>query len=144
MKEADKRLVDAIRGGDGQAFEELYKLYLRRVHNFAVSKLGNVAEAEDVTQEVFAAVFSCLDRFEGKSDLVVWIYGITRNIINNRLRKRDSAQDPGAAPRQAAGDPQDRRDHESQRRRREIEPLSHPSDPGRPPPGRQGDAPVLS
>ncbi len=88
MKEADKRLVDAIRGGDGQAFEELYKLYLRRVHNFAVSKLGNVVEAENVSQEVFAAVFSCLDRFQGKSDLVVWIYGITRNIINNRLRKR--------------------------------------------------------
>ena len=88
MKEADRRLVDAIRGGDEHAFEELYKLYFRRVHNFAVSKLGNVAEAEDVTQEVFAAVFSCLERFEGKSDLVVWIYGITRNIINNRLRKR--------------------------------------------------------
>ena len=63
-------------------------MYLRRIHNLAVSKLGNVAEAEDVTQEVFAAVFSCLDRFQGKSDLIVWIYGITRNILNNRLRRR--------------------------------------------------------
>jgi RNA polymerase sigma-70 factor (ECF subfamily) len=88
LKESDRILVDAIRSGDSGAFEELYRTYFRRVHNFAVSKLGNVAEAEDVTQEVFAAVFSCLDRFEGKSDLVVWIYGITRNILNNRLRRR--------------------------------------------------------
>ena len=71
-----------------EAFDELYSSYMKRIHNFALSKLGNVAEAEDVTQEVFAAVFSCLDRFEGKSDLVVWIYGITRNILNNRLRRR--------------------------------------------------------
>ena len=88
MKESDRQIVEAIRGGDTAAFEELYRTYLRRVHNFSVSKLGNVAEAEDVTQEVFAAVFSCLDRFQGKSDLIVWIYGITRNIINNRLRRR--------------------------------------------------------
>ncbi len=88
MKECDRKLVEAIRGGDDAAFSQLYEAYFRRIHNFAVSKLGNVAEAEDVTQEVFTAVFSCLDRFEGKSDLIVWIYGITRNIVNNRLRKR--------------------------------------------------------
>ena len=88
MKEADRVLVEAIKAGSVEAFDELYTTYLKRIHNFALSKLGNVAEAEDVTQEVFAAVFSCLDRFEGKSDLVVWIYGITRNILNNRLRRR--------------------------------------------------------
>ena len=59
MKESDRQIVEAIRGGDTAAFEELYRTYLRRVHNFSVSKLGNVAEAEDVTQEVFTAVFSC-------------------------------------------------------------------------------------
>lgn len=88
MKEADRVLVEAIKDGSVEAFDELYKTNVKRIHNFALSKLGNVAEAEDVTQEVFAAVFSCLDRFEGKSDLVVWIYGITRNILNNRLRRR--------------------------------------------------------
>ena len=88
VKESDRQLVEAIRGGDAAAFEELYRTYLRRVHNFAVSKLGSVAEAEDVSQEVFAAVFTCLDRFQGRCDLIVWIYGITRNVINNRLRRR--------------------------------------------------------
>jgi RNA polymerase sigma-70 factor, ECF subfamily len=88
VKEADRSIVEAIRGGDPAAFRALYELHFRRIHNFSVRRLGDPAEAEDVCQEVFEAVFSCLDRFEGKSDLVVWIYGITRNILNNRLRRR--------------------------------------------------------
>ncbi len=88
MKDSDRLIVEAIRSGDTSAFEELYKTYFRRIHNFSIRKLGDVAEAEDVAQEVFEAVFNCIDRFQGKSDLVVWIYGITRNLLNNRLRRR--------------------------------------------------------
>ena len=88
VKEADRSIVEAIRSGDPAAFRELYQLHFRRIHNFSLRRLGDPAEAEDVCQEVFEAVYSCLDRFEGKSDLVVWIYGITRNILNNRLRRR--------------------------------------------------------
>jgi len=92
VKESDRKLVEAIQRGDSAAFEELYRNYFRRIHNFAVSKLGSYSEAEDVTQEVFAAVFTCIDRFQGRSDLVVWIYGITRNLLNNRLRRRGSVR----------------------------------------------------
>lgn len=88
LKESDRKLIDAIRSGDPGAFEELYETYFRRVFNFSVRKIGDPTEAEDVCQDVFSAVFTCLDRFQGRSDLVVWIYGITRNILNNRLRRR--------------------------------------------------------
>jgi RNA polymerase sigma-70 factor (ECF subfamily) len=88
LSEADQEIVEAIKRGDTGAFEKLYNCHFQRIFNFAIRKLGDPSEAEDVTQEVFAAVFSCLDRFQGKSDLVVWIYGISRNILNNRLRRR--------------------------------------------------------
>jgi RNA polymerase sigma-70 factor (ECF subfamily) len=88
VSDEDRKIVEAIRGGDTEAFDALYRRHFRRIFNFAMRKLGDPAEAEDVTQEVFAAVFGCLDRFEGRSDLVVWIYGISRNILNNRLRRR--------------------------------------------------------
>jgi RNA polymerase sigma-70 factor (ECF subfamily) len=78
LSDADQEIVEAIKRGDTGAFEKLYKCHFQRIFNFAIRKLGDPAEAEDVTQEVFAAVFSCLDRFQGKSDLVVWIYGISR------------------------------------------------------------------
>jgi RNA polymerase sigma-70 factor (ECF subfamily) len=88
VSDDDRKIVEAIRGGDTEAFNCLYHRHFRRIYNFAIRKLGDPAEAEDVTQEVFTAVFSCLDRFQGRSDLVVWIYGICRNILNNRLRRR--------------------------------------------------------
>ncbi len=88
MNDSDRILVERLCRGDSDAFGELYELHFRRIHNFAVRKLGDLAEAEDVAQEVFEAVFNCIDRFEGRAELVVWIYGITRNIINNRLRRR--------------------------------------------------------
>ena len=112
MKDEDRIIVDAIRAGDPAAFQDLYKRHMRRIHNFAVRRLGDVAEAEDVCQEVFEAVFCCLEKFEGKSDLVVWIYGIARNILNNRLRRRGgvrliSLEDipPEAAPRDLGPEP---------------------------------------
>jgi RNA polymerase sigma-70 factor (ECF subfamily) len=92
LSDDDRKLVDAIRNGDTEAFETIYNRHFRRIYNFALRKLGDPAEAEDVTQEVFAAVFSCMDRFQGRSDLVVWIYGISRNILNNRLRRRGSVR----------------------------------------------------
>jgi RNA polymerase sigma-70 factor (ECF subfamily) len=92
LKDTDRAIVEAIKAGDTDAFEQLYETNFHRIFNFAMRKLSDRAEAEDVVQEVFAAVFTCVDRFEGKSDLVVWIYGITRNIINNRLRRRGSVR----------------------------------------------------
>ena len=83
-------MVEAVRRHDVGAFDELYATYFRRILSFAIQKLSDVGEAEDATQEVFTAVFTCIDRFQGRSDLVVWIYGITRNIVNNRLRRRAS------------------------------------------------------
>ena len=88
VKEHDRILVEALRRGDKAAFETLYTRYVSRIHNYAVSKLGSVVEAEDVTQEAFEAVFQCIDKFEGRSELVVWIYGITRNLILSRIRRR--------------------------------------------------------
>ena len=92
MNESDRRLIRGISRGDGSAFEELYGRYGRRIHGFAVSRLGDRVEAEDVTQEVFEAVFSGIARFQGRCDLVGWIYGIARNIVNNRLRRRAGAR----------------------------------------------------
>lgn len=92
MKDTDRKLVDGILQGDADAFESLYRQHVRRVHNYALSKLNNSAEAEDVTQEVFEAILHGIGKFEGRSELLVWIYGITRNVIHNRIRRRGTVR----------------------------------------------------
>ena len=102
----DRELVEQILGGSASHFELLYETYFPRVYRFALKRLGDTAEAEDVTQEVFFSAFSCLDRFQGESTLLVWIFGITRNTVNRRFRKQrprlepidgDDTREPAAA-----------------------------------------------
>jgi RNA polymerase sigma-70 factor (ECF subfamily) len=83
----DGVLVGHILAGSQEHFEMLYESYFPRVYRFALKRLGNHAEAEDVAQEVFLTVFNALESFEGNSTLLVWIFGITRNITNRRFRK---------------------------------------------------------
>jgi len=86
--ESDAELVASILAGSRQNFELLYETYFPRVYRFAQRRLHDSAESEDVTQEVFLAVFRSLPSFQGTSSLLVWIFGITRNTVNRRFRRR--------------------------------------------------------
>jgi RNA polymerase sigma-70 factor (ECF subfamily) len=103
----DAELVAHILSGSHEHFEMLYESYFPRVYRFALKRLRNHAEAEDVTQEVFVTVFNALGSFQGKSTLLVWIFGITRNTVNRRFRgaraRLDSLDAPGAAEVAAPG-----------------------------------------
>jgi RNA polymerase sigma-70 factor (ECF subfamily) len=83
----DAELVAHILAGSQEHFELLYESYFPRVYRFALKRLGDPVEAEDVAQEVFFTVFTALESFEGKSTLLVWIFGITRNTVNRRFRR---------------------------------------------------------
>lgn len=83
----DQELVRAILSGSREHFELLYASYFPRVYRFALKRLNDHGEAEDVTQEVFLTVFQALPSFAGDSSLLVWIFGITRNKVNRRFRR---------------------------------------------------------
>jgi RNA polymerase sigma-70 factor (ECF subfamily) len=83
----DAELVAEILAGSVEHFDLLYQAYFPRVYRFALKRLRDPGEAEDVTQEVFMTVFSVLASYRGKSSLLVWIFGITRNTVNRRFRR---------------------------------------------------------
>jgi RNA polymerase sigma-70 factor (ECF subfamily) len=87
----DRELVAGILEGSRAHFDELYSGYFQRIYRFALKRLSDPAEAEDVTQEVFETIFKVLPSYRGDSSLLVWIFGITRNKVNRRFR--------GARPR---------------------------------------------
>jgi len=85
--EDDREIVRQILGGSRAHFDKLYDAYFPRVYRFALKRLRDPGEAEDVTQEVFVTVFRALHTFQGDSSLLVWIFGITRNKVNRRFRR---------------------------------------------------------
>ncbi|MFT5441125.1 MAG: RNA polymerase sigma-70 factor (ECF subfamily) [Myxococcota bacterium] len=84
----DARLVKEILAGNDAAFVELHERYERRIYFFALKRMSDPSDAEDVTQEVFLQVFRGLVKFEGRSSLLTWMFGIAHNQICRRFRRR--------------------------------------------------------
>lgn len=84
----DRRLVERIREGDRLAFEELLDEYETRVYRLALRFTGSVPDAEDLTQDIFLAVYRGVAGFRGSSALATWIYRIAMNHCLEFRRKR--------------------------------------------------------
>lgn len=83
---ADELLAARAAAGDPGAFDALVALFSGRVFAVAYRMLGDRAEAEDLSQDVFVALYHSLGTFRGESRLSTWIYRITKNRCLNRLK----------------------------------------------------------
>lgn len=84
---SDRELVLGLRRASEAHFTRLYDGYFQRIYNFAYVRLRNHADAEEVVQETFTAVYRSIDAFRGRSSLSSWIYGIAKNMVNNHIRR---------------------------------------------------------
>ena len=67
--------------------EKINLEYREKVFRYVRGKVRNLADAEDVTSEIFLKVLSSLDSYdEEKSTLSTWIYTITHNAVCNYYR----------------------------------------------------------
>lgn len=83
----DSDLLDGLRAGRRDAFERLYTEYRGPLYNLCARILGDRDEAQDVTQEVFAAAFEKLPGSPGGPlHLRAWLYRVATNACLNRLR----------------------------------------------------------
>ncbi|MAG32848.1 MAG: hypothetical protein CL908_18375 [Deltaproteobacteria bacterium] len=82
----DQELVKRVLAGDQEAFSEIYAAYFPRVYGFTLKRIGDRAEAEDLTQETFVQLYRSLASFEGRSSLLTWTFGIAHNICSRYFR----------------------------------------------------------
>jgi RNA polymerase sigma-70 factor (ECF subfamily) len=86
--QAQAEILARAQAGDHQAFAELYTLHKRRIYSLCLSMVGNVAEAEDLTQEAFLQVHRKISTFRGESALSTWLHRLTINVVLMRIRKK--------------------------------------------------------
>lgn len=60
-------------------FESIFHLYQKVVYNLALQYVGNIEDAEEITQDVFVKVYYNLNRFRNESAVKTWVYRITIN-----------------------------------------------------------------
>ena len=88
MTTSDEALAQAAAGGDGEAFSALVTRHYDRVFRLAFRLTGVRAEAEDLTQDICAALPAKMRAFKGEARFTTWLYRVTVNAAHDRRRRR--------------------------------------------------------
>jgi RNA polymerase sigma-70 factor (ECF subfamily) len=105
---AEAEALTRAQAGDHYAFAQLYSLHKRRIYSLCLRMVGNVAEAEDLTQEAFLQLHRKISTFRGDSAFSTWLHRLAINVVLMRLRRKglslvslDEAMEP--APEERPG-----------------------------------------
>lgn len=87
----DAELLEAWRGSDNDAGNELVRRHFMSVYRFFVNKVGRADEVDDLLQRTFLACVEGRDRVRDSSSLRGYVLGIARNqmLMYVRRRQRD-------------------------------------------------------
>jgi RNA polymerase sigma-70 factor (ECF subfamily) len=88
MPDEDTALLQASRGGDVAAFEQLVKRYDAKLLRIAQKVTQNPEDAEEVVQEAFFKAYQKLDQFQEHAKFSTWLIRITLNESLMKLRKQ--------------------------------------------------------
>lgn len=80
-------LIEESRKGNREAFSILIRKYSQTVYAFAFRLMNNIADAEDLCQEVFIQAYRGIKKFESRSAFSTWLYRITVNLWKNKLKE---------------------------------------------------------
>jgi|GEM_PF-1413995 len=88
MRSIDAGLVEATLKGDREAFGHLVRKYRGPLLEFALRRVKNLADAEDIVQEAFLKAYRNLDKLRDSDKFAEWLYRIVTNLCISLLRKR--------------------------------------------------------
>lgn len=86
-KPSDEALALNLAKGASSAFAELFQRYKQPVFAFFCRRIGDVAQAEELTQETFLAVLRRAERYEPRALFRTYLYAIAFRILRAHRRK---------------------------------------------------------
>jgi RNA polymerase sigma factor (sigma-70 family) len=79
--------VSAVAPLHEHAFDSLYREHRSQVYSYALTRLRNVHDAEDVTQTTFLNAFNAIERGQSPRLTEPWLIAIARNVCRQRFRE---------------------------------------------------------
>ena len=88
----DVELIKRIAKGDRSAFQVLFARHNTALYRFLIRMLRNSAVAEEHVNETFIEIWRVAGKFEGRSQVSSWMFGIARNKALSTMRKHGDLQ----------------------------------------------------
>jgi len=85
--EDDAMLVKAAQR-DPSAFGALYRRYVTPVYRYLYSRVGDAADAEDLTAQVFTEALEGLHRYRERGSFAAWLFAVARHKATDHHRRR--------------------------------------------------------
>jgi len=82
----EEQLVERACSGDGEAFNEFYRMFAPLVHGIVLARVP-YDDVKDIVQEVFLAAYKNLDGLRDKNAVGAWLAKIARNHAAEYYRK---------------------------------------------------------
>jgi RNA polymerase sigma-70 factor (ECF subfamily) len=99
----DAELLVRVAHRDHEAFELLYRRYVRSVFGLALRRLRDRQRAEDAVQETFAAVWRSAGSYRPeRGPAAPWLFAVARNAVVDRQRARQ--EPPSEVPDTPSGE----------------------------------------
>jgi RNA polymerase sigma-70 factor (family 1) len=83
----EKDIVQRLKSGEVQAFDEIYNLYSKRIYRFAYSFLKTKVNAEEIVQEVFLRVWEKRAKINKYYSFKAFLFTVSHNIIIDNFRE---------------------------------------------------------
>lgn len=88
----EKELIERAKT-DKEAFGQLYERYVERIYNYVYYRIGNVADAEDLTAKIFVRAMQHIPHYQDQGvPFSAWLYRIAHNLVANWHRDRSRRQ----------------------------------------------------
>src|SRR5262249_11050744 len=89
----EQELVQRLQAGDATAFDAPFRQCCNKGFHQATRLLGNTAEAGEVVQGGFLAVYGEAHTFRGEAAFTTWLFRFTANAALSRLRRRKRSKE---------------------------------------------------
>ena len=86
-QEGLETILERAREGSREAFDQLIRRFEKKVMKTALYLTRNLADAQDVAQEVYIKIFRHLNSCEDEGKIDRWVYRITVNAARDFLRR---------------------------------------------------------
>src|SRR5215510_1009257 len=91
--EIELKTINRALTGDEEALAQIYDAYAKLIYRYHYSRVGNPADAEDLTSQTFMAVLEALPRYRHRGRFTAWMFQIARNKAMDHFRRNHHMSD---------------------------------------------------